>query len=70
MCADQSMCADQRVEGGATVFYGSRGQVLAAVQPVAGLALLHLHGEQCLEHEGAAVRAGNKYVLRSDVVFA
>jgi hypothetical protein len=34
------------------------------------MALLHRHGEaHCLEHEGAAVEAGLKYVLRSDVVF-
>lgn len=37
--------------------------------PVAGMALLHRHGEECLEHEGAAVTEGLKYVLRSDVCF-
>jgi hypothetical protein len=31
--------------------------------------LLHRHAPECLEHEGAAVKAGVKYVLRSDVVF-
>ena len=57
--------------GGETVFYGARGREVARVAPRAGLALLHRHGEaHCLEHEGAAVRAGVKYVLRSDVVFA
>lgn len=40
-----------------------------AVAPQAGMALLHLHGEECLEHEGAVVRSGVKYVLRSDVIF-
>jgi hypothetical protein len=41
------------------------------VAPAPGLALLHLHGEdRCLEHEGAEVQQGVKYVLRSDVVFA
>jgi hypothetical protein len=52
------------------VFYGHRGAVVASVTPSPGLALLHLHGEhECLEHEAAEVRAGTKYVLRSDVVF-
>eukprot|EP00887_Chlorella_sp_A99_P002839 scaffold6.g2839.t1 len=56
--------------GGETVFYGPRNRRIAAVAPRAGLALLHLHGEEdCLDHEGAAVTEGVKYVLRSDVVF-
>lgn len=38
--------------------------------PKPGLALLHLHGEDCLEHEAAEVKQGIKYVLRSDVIFA
>lgn len=37
--------------------------------PQPGLALLHRHGDECMEHEAAAVTAGIKYVLRSDVVF-
>lgn len=57
-------------EGGETVFYGRRGRRLAGVAPAPGLALLHRHGDRCLEHEGAVVRAGVKYVLRSDVVHA
>lgn len=59
-----------RLAGGETVFYDDRGARMHAVAPCAGSALLHLHGEACLEHEGAAVRSGVKYVLRSDVVFA
>ena len=55
--------------GGETVFYDRRGRKLVAVAPRAGLALLHRHGDECLEHEGAAVTGGLKYVLRSDVVF-
>ncbi|KIY94872.1 hypothetical protein MNEG_13090 [Monoraphidium neglectum] len=62
--------AVQALHGGETVFYGARNRVVASVAPQPGLALLHLHGEdRCLEHEGAAVLAGTKYVLRSDVVF-
>ena len=48
---------------------GSRNRKLASVTPQPGLALLHKHGDYCLEHEGVAVTAGIKYVLRSDVVF-
>lgn len=55
--------------GGETVFYNNRGKVLAAVAPQPGLMLLHKHGNACLEHEGAKVVGGTKYVLRSDVVF-
>jgi len=47
-----------------------RGRLLAAVVPEAGKALLHLHGDDCLEHEAAVVTRGLKYVLRSDVVFS
>lgn len=57
------------LSGGETVFYDERGARMQAVAPQAGMALLHLHGDECLEHEGAAVRSGVKYVLRSDVVF-
>ena len=56
--------------GGATIFYDRRGRQAASVAPRTGLALLHLHGDECMEHEGAAVTGGVKYVLRSDVVFA
>jgi hypothetical protein len=49
---------------------GARGRCVASITPAPGLALLHLHGEErCLEHEGRAVLAGSKYILRSDVVF-
>ncbi|WIA33534.1 hypothetical protein OEZ86_006658 [Tetradesmus obliquus] len=62
--------AVQELVGGETVFYGARNRVVARVAPAPGLALLHLHGEdRCLEHEGAEVARGTKYVLRSDVVF-
>lgn len=58
-----------QLAGGETIFYDERGTVLRSVAPAAGMALLHLHGEECYEHEGAVVKAGTKYVLRSDVVF-
>lgn len=34
------------------------------------MALLHLHGDDGLEHEAEPVIQGAKYVLRSDVVFS
>lgn len=57
------------LKGGETKFYDERGRLLISVEPKAGLALLHRHGDICLEHEGAKVVSGQKYVLRSDVVF-
>lgn len=57
------------LQGGETVFYDERGRRLLAVAPAVGMALLHLHGDECLEHEGAEVVRGTKYILRSDVVF-
>lgn len=69
--APSDSCAVQPLVGGETVFYGgpSGKQMVASVRPAPGLALLHLHGDNCLEHEAAAVHQGRKYVLRSDVVF-
>ena len=55
------------VEGGETVFYEGR-KVLLAFSPSAGAALVHAHGDRCLTHEGAQVRRGSKYVMRTDVV--
>jgi len=73
--------ADQEepLQGGETVFYDTpiRSQkrltqehsVAASVRPVAGLALIHRHGSQCLLHEARQVVSGAKYVLRSDLIF-
>lgn len=54
--------------GGETIFY-KRGRRVAAVAPQLGTALLHRHWPDCLEHEGAAVLEGDKWILRSDVVY-
>lgn len=48
---------------------GKRSKVVATVVPKTGMALLHKHGNNCLLHEGKAVKSGVKYLLRSDVVF-
>lgn len=59
----------QSLGGGETVFYDQRECVVAEVAPVAGMALLHIHGAKCMLHEARAVTKNIKYVLRSDVVF-
>ena len=40
------------------------------VAPKRGAALVHAHGARCLTHEGAEVRRGAKYLLRTDVAYA
>lgn len=60
-------------KGGETVFYpeatrDNRNPEPVSVAPVTGLALLHRHGERCLQHEGMEVVEGEKWVLRSDLV--
>lgn len=60
----------QSLGGGETVFYDHRNGIVAEVAPVAGMALLHIHGAKCMLHEARAVTKNVKYVLRSDVVFA
>ncbi|CAE7369667.1 unnamed protein product [Symbiodinium natans] len=60
---------EHELVGGETAFYAGGAEVLR-VAPVAGQALVHRHGSECLLHESLAVTQGVKYVLRSDVVFA
>jgi hypothetical protein len=55
-------------DGGETVFYPEGGAAPISVVPEVGMALLHRHGEECLLHEGKAVRSGEKWVIRSDLV--
>lgn len=60
------------LQGGETIFHlpGKKGRDVTVV-PKSGMALLHRHGSgrECLSHEGAEVRKGQKWVLRSDVLF-
>jgi hypothetical protein len=53
-------------EGGETNFYRAGGALEFAVRPAPGKALVFDHHRL---HEGAAVRRGRKYVLRTDVMF-
>ncbi|RHZ39265.1 hypothetical protein DYB26_008570 [Aphanomyces astaci] len=74
--------ADSGLVGGATRFYVSTSSRRASkkskkepkecaldVMPETGMVLMHGHGDHCLEHEGARVDGGEKYVLRTDVMF-
>ena len=64
---------DEGVEGGETIFYWDHAHASSAeafrCAPRAGNALVHAHGERCLTHEGAAVRRGVKYLLRTDLAY-
>ena len=66
---------DEGLEGGETVFHGVGGgdggaSSTVRFAPQAGAALVHAHGSRCLTHEGAEVRKGVKYLLRTDVAYA
>ena len=50
---------------GATKFEGD-----VEFAPTPGALLLHVHGDDCLVHEGAQVESGEKYILRTDLVYA
>lgn len=57
-------------EGGGTIFYANSARIDPLnVHPSKGMALLHKHGDDCLMHEAEMVQRGEKWVLRSDVVF-
>ena len=60
---------EETLEGGETCFYDANESLLESVQPIAGMALLHIHGSRCLTHQANEVLRGKKYVLRSDIVF-
>ena len=61
------------ISGGATVFYKganpAKAKELLRFPPTEGSALAHIHGPRCMLHEGAAVDAGVKYLMRTDVVY-
>ncbi|KAJ1902166.1 hypothetical protein LPJ66_000255 [Kickxella alabastrina] len=59
---------NDRASGGETVFYARRMEPVS-VRPKTGLALLHKHGADCLQHEALELHNSYKYVLRSDLIF-
>jgi len=64
-------------KGGATRFHRSTKVCRSSRQiastfsfePQIGALLLHVHGKHCLEHEAEVVLNGQKYVLRTDLVY-
>eukprot|EP00949_MAST-11_sp_MAST-11-sp1_P000231 g231.t1 len=64
---------NDNLEGGATVFYrGSnpkKAKEVLAFLPKQGSALAHIHGPRCMLHEGAQVKSGIKYLMRTDVLY-
>ena len=64
---------DAGLEGGETIFYGSHGSRptddTIRFAPKKGACLVHAHGMRCLTHEGSAVTAGVKYLLRTDISY-
>ncbi|SCV00262.1 LAMI_0G03928g1_1 [Lachancea mirantina] len=57
------------LSGGNTIFYDEFTKAPTGFHPTQGLALLHKHGNDCLLHEAQRVIKGQKWVLRSDVIF-
>ena len=57
--------------GGNTNFFpsGDPDETPVSVEPAEGKVLLHLHGDECMLHEGEAVARGTKYVFRTDLCF-
>lgn len=53
-------------EGGETNFWNDEGDLLHSVKPKTGMALVFWHP---VLHEGATVIKGQKYVLRTDVMY-
>lgn len=62
------LTGDEEFVGGGTIFYENNGKPLN-IHPSKGMALLHKHGNDCMRHEGELVKDGEKWVLRSDVVY-
>ena len=58
---------------GETLFYedhAPHAPELLRWRPLEGAALVHAHGDRCLTHEGAEVKRGVKYLLRTDLAYA
>lgn len=64
------LTGDEEFSGGGTIFYPNmRARDAINVHPSKGMALLHKHGDDCMQHEGELVKEGVKWVLRSDVTY-
>ncbi|ODQ79640.1 hypothetical protein BABINDRAFT_8541 [Babjeviella inositovora NRRL Y-12698] len=67
------LTGDEEFVGGGTIFYPpsstKRNARSLNIHPSKGMALLHKHGDDCLLHEGELVSQGEKWILRSDIVY-
>eukprot|EP00943_MAST-04B_sp_MAST-4B-sp1_P002219 g2219.t1 len=66
---------DEGLEGGETSFYssdsyvGQNMDIVLKYKPTLGNALVHMHGDDCLLHEGNEVKRGVKYLFRTDICY-
>mgnify|MGYP002631157804 CR=1 FL=1 len=67
--AELEESGQEALQGGETIFWKTKTKQLVSVAPKCGMALFHAHGRRCLMHEGAEVLKGQKYMLRSDVMY-
>ncbi|ODV60867.1 uncharacterized protein ASCRUDRAFT_76225 [Ascoidea rubescens DSM 1968] len=64
------LTGDEEIRGGGTMFYDPENSSSCInVHPKKGMALFHKHGDDCLLHEAERVHQGEKWVLRTDLVF-
>ena len=67
---------DDGLTGGETTFYtsdsypGRNMNIALKYKPKLGNGLVHMHGDQCLLHEGNEVKGGIKYLLRTDIAYS
>ena len=43
--------------------------IVLKYKPTLGSALVHMHGDDCLLHEGNEVKKGVKYLFRTDICY-
>lgn len=67
--AELTESGQEALQGGETIFWKTKTKQLVSIAPKRGMALFHAHGRRCLMHEGAEVLKGQKYMLRSDVMY-
>mmetsp|Transcript_13837 Transcript_13837/g.15269 ORF Transcript_13837/g.15269 Transcript_13837/m.15269 type:complete len:237 (-) Transcript_13837:40-750(-) len=60
---------DKSFAGGSTNFVDRMGKPKYEIVPEPGLALVFLQADSDLLHEGAKLRDGTKYILRTDVMY-
>ena len=67
---DELVDGEVHFEGGSTNFLDlETGKLVSEIVPEPGLALVFLQEDPDLYHEGAMLKDGIKYILRSDVMY-